>query len=146
MNSLIIKPDLDGMFDQLERSFYNSFNRPGLKNLVSKSGYPKLNILENNDSVDIEATVPGLSREEINIDVDDDCITISSESNDSRDRKEKYALREIHKSSFKRSVYFDVSRFKLDKIEAKLENGLLKITVPKSDPEPEPIKKRIDIR
>jgi HSP20 family protein len=102
---------------------------------------PSLNIKEEKDQYKIELAAPGLKKEDFNIEVNQNVLTISSEKeNESNDGKdgENYSRYEYNYSSFSRSITLpDVSDS--SKIVAKYNDGILTLTVPKK---PEAIKNK----
>jgi len=111
------------------------------------NAYPKVNIIDNPDSVILHAAVPGLTKDDISIDLEEDVLTIIGESqNDVSDAGKNYTYREISKKSFRRSFVLEDDLEK-DKIKAEVVNGMLAITIPKKNPkkQEESKKKKIKI-
>jgi len=80
----------------------------------------------------IEAEMPGMSKEDIKLDLDGDVLTISAEKKDeSKDERGNYIRRERRYGKFTRSFRFEDIR--KDGVEAKFENGILRIALPKQD-------------
>jgi len=80
----------------------------------------------------IEAEMAGLSKEDIKLDINGDVLTISAEKKeDFKEEKGSYIRRERRFGSFTRS--FQIEDIKHDGINAKYENGVLSITLPKRD-------------
>ena len=94
----------------------------------------------------MESELPGFEKEDINIDIKDDYLTISAEhsSNDEeKDEKGNYIRRERSFGSYKRS--FGISDVEHDGISAEYKNGVLTIELPKKKVE-EPVSKRLEIK
>jgi HSP20 family protein len=94
-------------------------------------------VIDYNDRVEILAEIPGLSKEEVSVDVQENVLTISGqkirklEDTDLQDRR--YIRRELKHSSFKRSFTLgDI--IDTDEPLAKFENGLLTVTLNKLKP------------
>jgi len=103
----------------------------------------KVNITENEKSYDISFEIPGFSKEDVNIDLNDGIITISSHVEKSN---ENYISKEYTKDSFERSFYLpeDVD---LENIDASMENGILSIILNKRNIDEDTTKsKKIDIK
>ena len=102
----------------------------------------KCDIYEKDGNYHIEMDVPG--KEDISIEVDDGYLTISAEKNyenNEEDENRNYIRRERSYNSYKRSFYLgDLDQ---DSIEAKFNDGMLNITVPKKEINNN--KKKIDI-
>ncbi|CAH2215420.1 Hsp20/alpha crystallin family protein [Tepidibacter aestuarii] len=92
----------------------------------------KMDVKETSKEYLIEAEVPGLKKEEINVDYNDNRLLISVQKDEQiNEEKGNYIHKERRSSEMRRSVYLkDVKR---DSITAKLENGILKITAPKTE-------------
>lgn len=91
---------------------------------------PAVNIAENKDHYLVSMSAPGLKKEDFKINVADDVLTISSEKEESKEEKEaKYTRKEYNYSSFSRSFNLPEGA-DAEKISAKYEDGVLKITVP----------------
>ena len=90
----------------------------------------KLDIEEREAEYLIEAEVPGIRKEEIDLNIEEDnlCITVNRSEEVNKDAK-NYIHRERRASSMSRRVR--LSGAKLDEITAKLEDGVLAITIPK---------------
>lgn len=93
---------------------------------------PAVNVIEKEDSFQLDVAVPGMKKESINIDLDNDVLTVYSEQKDEKETSEegKYTRREFHYSSFKRSFTIPES-VDADNINARYEDGVLKIDLPK---------------
>lgn len=84
------------------------------------------------DEYMITAEVPGLTVEDLKIEILDDVLTLSGELNNEDNDLGDAILRELPQGSFKRSFRFSQS-VDAEKAEAQLENGLLKLRIPKSE-------------
>ncbi len=102
-------------------------------------------IYEKEGKYNIVIDIPGFNKDDIKIDVEDGYLTIEATrkvENDDEDKEKHYIKRERFYGSFKRQFYIgDVNH---ENIEAKFEQGTLKITVPKS--EEKETKKSIEIQ
>jgi len=82
----------------------------------------------------IEAEMPGVKKEDINIHYENDHLTINvhqEESKEDKDEQDNYIHRERSSRSFERSIYLEAVN--PDQIKAKLEDGILTITAPKKE-------------
>lgn len=89
-----------------------------------------LDVIEENDAFVVYATLPGLKAEELEIEIVNNNVSIRGEFNQDDENDIKYLRRERPTGSFHRSLRFET---KLDsaKAEAKLDNGILTLRVPK---------------
>ena len=94
---------------------------------------PAVNIMENKDDYRISVAAPGLKKNDFNIDVDGNMLTISSEKEESKQEKDaKYTRKEYSYSSFSRSFSLP-EEVNQEKIEATYEDGVLKVMLPKKE-------------
>ena len=93
----------------------------------------KTDIKEDEDSYYIEAELPGLDKEDINIELDGDVLTISATNQQvQEEEKENFIRRERRTGTYQRS--FSLENVKEEDIEAEYEDGILKIELPKKEP------------
>lgn len=91
----------------------------------------KTNILEQDDKYVLTSEIPGVSKENVKIDVADNTITISvsKKNTTTNNEKKNYLVKEISESNVSRSFYLD--NMDENNITAKMDNGILNITVGK---------------
>lgn len=106
----------------------------------------RTNVLNNEKEYVVQVAVPGFKKEDIKIDLEDGILTISSSFEDSKEENtDNYSRREFVKSSFSRS--FDMpDDADVSKIDAKMEDGILNLTVPKLAEEKKTSKFKINIK
>jgi len=94
---------------------------------------PPVNIRETDESFTVELMAAGLKKEDFNIEVDNDLLTISSEvRKENSEETAKFTRREFSFTSFKRSFTLPET-VKHDEINAAYEDGILRITLPKKE-------------
>ena len=92
----------------------------------------KCDIYEKGGRVHIELDVPGFNKEDVKVDLDDGILTIAATKHEDKEEKEKnYYRKERSFGSFKRQ--FNVGNVKENEIDAKFNNGVLKISFPKEE-------------
>jgi HSP20 family protein len=94
---------------------------------------PAVNVEETRDELVLTAELPGMAREDVNIEVENNILTISGERSEERTEGEekRYHLWERHYGSFQRS--FTLPRtVQPEQITADFEHGLLRIRMPKA--------------
>jgi HSP20 family protein len=123
----------DMFFDEMVSQAFPGFTTNFGPSFFEKGSYPKVNVINQEDSVLIEAAVPGLEKEDISIEISEGVLTICGNSNQIHDSK-NYVHREIKRSSFSRSFRLD-ENLEADKIFAEMKNGLLLLSIPKRKPE-----------
>lgn len=90
----------------------------------------RIDVVESDDEYRIEADLPGVKKEDIDLGIDDDCLCISVNSAEEVNKDGKnYIHRERRASSMCRTIH--LSNALLDETKAKLDNGVLTVTVPK---------------
>ena len=121
-------------FDELERNFFNDRQTLSFRTDVTDTG----------DAYKLEAELPGFKKEDINLDVENDCLTISVERKvEDEDKRPNFVKRERVYGSFSRS--FDVSGIEVEKIEASYQDGILTLTMPKKV-EQKPASRKLEIQ
>ena len=110
-----------------------------------KEQHMKCDIYEKGGDYHIEMDIPGFNKEEISVETKDGYLTIKAEKKNEvneEDKDRNYIRRERTYGQYERSFYLgDLDE---DKIDAKFDNGMLKITVPKK--EVQDTKKVIEIK
>ena len=106
---------------------------------------PPVNIRETDNSFEVELSAPGKAKDDFNIELDNDLLTISSEFKTENTTEEgKFTRREFSHSSFRRSFTLPET-VKADDIKASYDNGILKISLPKREEALPKPKRLIDI-
>ncbi len=90
---------------------------------------PAVNVIENKEVYELQLAIPGYSKDEVKISVENTTLTISAEF-ESKEETTTYSRREFIKTSFERSFTLPRS-IDTDKIEATFENGILNIKLPR---------------
>src|SRR4051812_3194303 len=132
MNSLV----RTGRMDPLLRDFFDVENVLG-SNWPSSAGraLPAVNISEDEKSYWVDVVVPGFKKEDFKVNIEDDVLTISAETkNESseEDKNKQYSRREYNYSSFTRSFRLPENA-KDDEVSASYNDGILKLTIPKTE-------------
>jgi HSP20 family protein len=130
---------LFGLHREIDRLF-NEFSQvvapnSGLANLV-----PNIEITETDKALEVSAEMPGLERDDVNISIDDDTLTIRGEKKVEQDQKDKNVqLSERVYGAFLRVLQLPPG-IDPSTVEATMSNGVLKIVIPKpAKPEPKKI-------
>ena len=122
-----------GMFNFLNDVIGDELVQPRVSR---NSSTPAVNVKETKKSFELQLAVPGLDKKDINIDLDENVLTISSKTEEEqKEEVENFKRREFRFSSFERSFTLpeDIDE---TKIEAKHENGILSISIPKKEAKP----------
>ena len=117
---------LDDIFNRdLPSVFTSNFN--------TGMSVPKVNIKETADAFMVEVAVPGLKKSDFKLDLDNQVLTISTESKEENEHKEEnYTRREFGYSAFKRTFTLPDS-VNDEKINANYTDGILSVLLPKKE-------------
>ena len=131
-----------GIFDEFfgRDSYPVHYNRYGFKSL------PAVNITEGDNEYTIEVAAPGLDRKDFKIDLDKDCLTISSVVEDSKEEsQDHYTRREFRYSNFSRSFTLP-ELVDAENIAASHKNGVLSVSIPKKEEAKAKPARQIDLK
>lgn len=119
-------------FFDVDSLFENFFNDSFFPSLYGFGSQMRVDIKENEKDYVIEAELPGVNKDEINVELRDDRLTIAVQRNEAtEEERDNYIRKERRTSSMSRSFY--VADVKPEQIKAKFENGILSISLPKSE-------------
>lgn len=130
-------------FEEMERRFEDLFRRPF--SLLEPSWWPRLrmpeieevspkvDIFEEGDNFVVKAEIPGMKKEDIEVNLTDDMVTISGEKKQEEkvEKKDYYRLERSY-GSFTRSFRLP-KEIQTDKAKATFKDGVLEIKVPKTE-------------
>lgn len=125
-----INRGFNDFYNMMDNFFTDSF----MPSKISEVETFPINVSELDKKYEIIAEIPGVEKEDINIEVEDGKISIDvakNESLDKSDEEKNYIHREIKTSRKRRVLYFE--NIDEDNLEARLENGILKIDIPKKE-------------
>ena len=130
--------DFDRDFKAMDKEFNRSFGRKNplfgrhAKNLM------KTDVREHEDSYEVDIDLPGFKKDEVNIELTDGYLVIAAEKGldkEHKDKEGKLIRQERYSGSMTRSFYVG-DAVKQEDIKAKMEHGVLKLTVPKVENKP----------
>ena len=109
---------------------------------VDKTSSPAVNVIETDKEYKVEIAAPGLTRDDFKIDINEDNeLTVSmekkvekNEESEKEGKKHTYLRREFSYSSFRQRMILP-DNVNVDNIDAKMENGVLTIDIPKKTEE-----------
>ena len=100
--------------------------------VLFKGGEPKVDILQNEAEIVVKADVPGVKKEDINVMLTEDTITLRGEvKSDFEDKKDNYFHSERFYGTYSRTLPL-TALVDSDKASAKFAEGVLTITIPKA--------------
>lgn len=117
--------------DPFDDAFRN-FLRPWASREVAQAPDIKVDLTESNGDYKVKAEIPGVRKEDIQIDIDDNKVSISAEvKKESEEKKDDRVIRAERQYGYaSRSIWLDKA-VDQSKANAKYENGVLELTLPK---------------
>ena len=136
---------LTSLRNEMDRLFDRFFGEKTSIEPIEGRWIPALDIVETKNAIVINAEIPGIDPQDINISITGDTLTIKGEKKQEKEEKdENYHKIERSYGSFSRSIRIPVD-IHSEKIEAKYKNGILKITLPKKEEsKPKEIKVKVE--
>jgi HSP20 family protein len=135
------RPDLDwagfgrlsSLRDELDRLFESPWTELARTSQLLSGWTPALDVHEDKDSFVVQAELPGMKREEIEVSLHDGALSISGE----RKLETKYEEAEVYRTErffgkFQRTVTLPAP-VAADKVKAQYQDGVLAITLPKTE-------------
>ncbi|MGZ4954491.1 MAG: Hsp20/alpha crystallin family protein [Methylobacter sp.] len=131
--SLMSFDELDNFFDDfLSRRWPRlmDWNMPTL----SETGFPKVDILDHDNNIEVQAALPGVKKEDLDVSVTNQAITIrtSTKQEKKEEEKGKYFRREISRGEFQRTLSLP-DNVNGEQAKASFKDGILTVTIPKSE-------------
>lgn len=135
-----------GLFPSIPSFFDDFFTRDLFEWPKSSWGasLPAVNIREGDENYEVEVAAPGLTKDDFNIELNNNVLTISSKKemkNEEKDEEGNYTRREFSYTSFERSFTLPQDVVDLEKINASYKDGILHLSLPKKEEaKPKPVK------
>ena len=130
------KGNMPSVFDSFEEMF-NDMPTFFKGNMLTT---PAVNIVEYDNEFRIEVAAPGLDKGDFEVKVDNDLLTISAHKEEQKEEKGKYTRKEFGYFEFSRTFTLPES-VDAGKINAKYDNGVLNVSLPKKpEAQPQPVK------
>jgi HSP20 family protein len=130
---LISFDEFDSFFDDfLSRRWPRVFdwNLPSMGTL--EKSFPKVDIIDHENEIEVQAALPGVKKEDLDVTVNNQAITIRTSTKEEKKEEGKYFRREITRGEYQRTLslpnYVDS-----DNAKASFKDGILKVTIPKVD-------------
>lgn len=145
MNIVKFKKDSELLNDTFKSIFSNPMFG-NLENFYAPSNYlPKVRISEDRDNFYIKMEIPGMTKEDVKISIENNVLTVNGVKKQERKTEETNLItNEIYYGEFSRS--FNITNdIKVDAIDAEYKDGILNITLPKVE-EAKPVVKEVNIK
>ena len=111
----------------------------------NKNSMPAVNIREDDKKYLLDLAIPGIDKKDLKIDIEEEVLTISSETkNEHEDESDGYKRKEFSYSSFCRSFQIPENVNK-EKIEASYKDGILSVMLPKAEEEKSKLSRQVKI-
>lgn len=136
MTNLVRWDPFTDLRSTMDRLFEDGFSRPwrllGTDGGQTDMAFP-VEVSETDTAIDVKAALPGVKPEEVDISVQNDVLTIKgAHREETKEEKKDYYRREIRYGSFHRALALPTG-VDADKAEAKYENGILTLHLPKAE-------------
>jgi HSP20 family protein len=124
------------LFDDVDREFVKSMERAFLGSSLfstASENRMKTDVRDKDGSYEVDIDLPGFRKEDVKVQLDQGYLTVSASRKESKDEKNSkggFIRRERWEGSCSRSFYVG-SGVKKDDISAKMEDGVLRLTLPK---------------
>lgn len=120
------RKEMDRLFDEFMGEKWPSIFEPGVFT-------PPVEVGETPEEVFVNVQVPGIAKEDLDVELTDRALTISGEIKDEKEEKKKnYYRQEFRHGRFSRTVALP-GEVEIDKAKADLEKGLLMVHIPKTE-------------
>lgn len=126
----LLRRRFDRLFDE---TFGDMYGREEGEDVSSRSWTPAVDIAETDEGLTLYAELPGLSREDVEITLEDNVLAIKGERRFERDEtKENYHRIERAYGVFQRSFHLPAN-VRSDQVKASFEDGVLRVEIPKAE-------------
>jgi HSP20 family protein len=137
MNLVKRNSALNNALPMLLDNFFNrdAFREGNLNFYDASTSIPAVNIKENADGYALEMVAPGMAKTDFKVELDHDVLTINAEKSNqtSEDEEGVYSRKEFSYQSLKRSFTFPQDLVDTERIEAKYQDGILHVKIPKKE-------------
>jgi HSP20 family protein len=141
--------EMDRLFNQFRSSFndlfYRSSPRSPMVNWNEQFRPPVADVIDHGDTIEMNVELPGISKDDINVEVTPYNIEISARTSTKEEEKGKTWIKKERNFNYYRN--FDLpDEIKSDDVDARMKDGILTITMPKEEPTPTIERKEVKIK
>ena len=138
--------EFDRIFDNFKKEMEKSFSSFPKMDFPT---FPKLHetgcdVIDDGNQIRMKMNMPGLKKDEINLNVTDNSIEVTGEHKEEENNK-NFLRKERHSMSYYQTIPLS-EKVVPGKVEAKLTDGVLEVTLPKSKPAPAQKKKAVTVQ
>jgi len=143
---------IDNIFDEFRRSF-DDIMRPFFpwttdieQAMQLPARYAPVDLVDNGDSYTVTAELPGFNKDQVEVHVNKDGLSIRAECKEEKEEKSKnYLHRERAYSTMQRFIAFPEEVIPA-KVEGSMKDGVLELKVPKKEPKPEEKPHKVELK
>jgi len=143
---------IDNIFDEFRRSFDNlmqpffPWTTDIEQAMTLPTRYAPVDLVDNGDSYTVTAELPGFNKDQVDVQVDNEGLSIKAECKEEKEEKRKnYLHRERAYSSMQRYISFPEEVVPA-KVEGSMKEGVLELKVPKKEPKPEEKPRKVELK
>jgi|WetSurMetagenome_2_1015567.scaffolds.fasta_scaffold00301_32 HSP20 family protein len=143
-----VRNNIDQLFDQFRSNFNDLFWGPENRMIIPSMDIrtPLMDVVDLGDKYEMKVEIPGIQKEDINIEVTPNEVEISAENNyEEEDKGKNWLRKERSATSFYRYLELPEA-LKTKDIDAQFKDGMLTLTLPKVEPKPQPELKKVKIK
>ena len=127
----LLRTPFDRLFNQMLQSGWGA--QPGTEGVSDRAWTPAVDVKETQDALQFHVELPGLKKEDVEITIENNVLTIAGERKFEKETKdENYHRLERSYGAFSRSFTLPTG-VRSEQVEAKFENGVLAVTLPKQE-------------
>ncbi|MGZ8919304.1 MAG: Hsp20/alpha crystallin family protein [Methylobacter sp.] len=125
-------------FDEFDSFFDDFLSRrwPRLLDLnfptAFEKGFPKVDIIDHDNEIEVQAALPGVKNEDLDVSISNQLITIHTSTKEEKKEEGKYFRREITRGEFQRTLSFPDNVDEAN-VKASFKDGILTVTIPKTE-------------
>jgi HSP20 family protein len=134
LSGLMSFDEFDNFFDEFLSRRWPRLMDWNMPTLSETAGVPKVDILDHDNDIEVQAALPGVKKEDLDVSITNQTITIRSSTKEEKKEEEKgkYFRREISRGEFQRTVSLP-DNVDGEKANASFKDGILKVTIPKTE-------------
>ncbi len=143
---------MDSIFDDFRRSFddllkpFFPLYSDNEQTITLPARYAPVDLVDNEDHYVVSAELPGFSKDQVDVQINKDGMSIIAECKEEKETKRKnYLHRERAYSSMQRFVTFP-EEVAPDKVEGTMKEGVLELKIPKKEPKSEEKPRKVDLK
>jgi len=133
--SLLSFDEFDHFFDDFLSRRWQRLADWNLSPVIQDKGIPKVDIVDYPDKIEVQAALAGINKDDLEVTINNQLITIRATTKKEKEEKKdegKYFRREIMRGEFQRTLSLP-DNVDGDKANASFKDGLLKVTIPKTE-------------